>query len=187
VAGEDDQPVFYYDLGSPACYLAAEQVMTALGVVPEWEPVLGSELDAGGFDTERELVESLGPERGLQPVRWPAAFPADRREAMLAATYAKHIGRAVAFSLACFRQAFAGGRDLGDRDTVLIAAAACEIHPTALLKGIALRSVGESLARAGRRAADAGITTLPAVQFDGRTFEGYGAIELAARALEEAR
>ena len=48
---------------------------------------------------------------------------------MLVATYAKQIGRAVAFSLAAFRQAFAGGRDLGERDNVLIAAAACEMHP----------------------------------------------------------
>ena len=48
---------------------------------------------------------------------------------MLAATYAKQFGRAVAFSLAAFRQAFAGGRDLGDEITVLIAAAACEMHP----------------------------------------------------------
>ena len=67
---------------------------------------------------------------------------------MLAATYAKHIGRAVAFSLARFRQEFAGGRDLGDDSTVLIAAAACEMHPTAVLKGIGLRSVTDGLCRA---------------------------------------
>ena len=71
---------------------------------------------------------------------------------MLAATYAKHVGRAVAFSLAAFRQAFAGGRDLGDHDTVLIAAAACEMHPTAVLKGVGLRSVAAGLASAAKRA-----------------------------------
>ena len=71
---------------------------------------------------------------------------------MLAATYAKHIGRAVAFSLAAFRQAFAGGRDLGDEGTVLIAAAACEMHPTAVLKGIGLRSVTTALPTRGARA-----------------------------------
>ena len=81
----------------------------------------------------------------MQPLRWPGAWPPDARTAMLAATYAKHIGRAVAFSLACFRQAFAGGRDLGDDSTVLIAAAACEMHPTAVLKGIGLRSVTDGL------------------------------------------
>ena len=60
-----------------------------------------------------------------------------------AATYAKQIGRGVAFSLAAFRQAFAGGRDLGERDNVLIAAAACEMHPRALLKGAGLGSIAE--------------------------------------------
>ena len=42
---------------------------------------------------------------GLQPLRWPDPFPAESEWAMLVATYAKQIGRAVAFSLAAFRQA----------------------------------------------------------------------------------
>ena len=75
---------------------------------------------------------------------------------MLAATYAKRIGRAVAFSLAAFRQAFAGGRDLGDEDTVLIAGAACEMHPTALLKGIELARHEDRAHRGERRAARRG-------------------------------
>ena len=75
---------------------------------------------------------------------------------MLAATYAKRIGRAVAFSLAAFRQTFAGGRDLGDENTILIAGAACEMHPTALRKGIEL--VNRARARGGHPAR----TRLPA-------------------------
>ena len=30
------QPVFYYDLGSPRCYLLAERIMADLPVLPEW-------------------------------------------------------------------------------------------------------------------------------------------------------
>jgi predicted DsbA family dithiol-disulfide isomerase len=82
---------------------------------------------------------------------------------MLAATYAKRIGRGVTFSLAAFRQAFAGGRDLGDEATVLIAGAACEMHPTALLKGISLRATEQALAAAVERARRAGVSQLPAV------------------------
>ena len=52
---------------------------------------------------------------GLQPLRWPDPFPFDSEQALLAATYAKSIGRVVAFSLAAFRQAFAGGHALDDR------------------------------------------------------------------------
>jgi 2-hydroxychromene-2-carboxylate isomerase len=158
-----DQPVFYYDLGSPECYLAAEQVLTVLPVVPEWEPVLAGDLGLAPFEPDWESVERRALELGLQPVRRPPAWPPDTRTAMLAATYAKRIGRAVAFSLAAFRQAFAGGRDLGDKDTVLIAGAACEMHPTALLKGIALRSTAQTLAAAAQRARRDGVTQLPAV------------------------
>ncbi len=34
------RPVFYYDLGSPYAYLAAERVNRVLPVVPVWQPIL---------------------------------------------------------------------------------------------------------------------------------------------------
>ncbi len=177
------QPVFYYDLGDPACYLIAETIMAGLPVVPEWEPVLGSSIGIEEPPVDRAVIERRASEQGLLPLRWPSAWPPDARPAALAATYAKQIGRAVAFSLACFRQAFAGGRDLGDRDTVLIAAAACEMHPTAVLRGIELRSVAEALERANARVRRAAPRTLPAVQVGERVFEGATVVAGAAAAL----
>jgi 2-hydroxychromene-2-carboxylate isomerase len=175
------QPTFYYELGSPACYLLAERIMAGLPVVPEWEPVPVGAIRSEALAAER--LEQLARLAGLQPVRWPRRWPPDTRQAMLAATFAKHIGRAVAFSLACFRQAFAGGRDLGEIDTVLIAAAACEIHPAALLKGIRMRSVQSALEQAGERAERAGVRVLPAIEVDGEIFAGEDAIERATDAL----
>jgi 2-hydroxychromene-2-carboxylate isomerase len=160
------QPVFFYDLGSPACYLIAEQIGAALPEAAEWEPVHAS----GGEDFDRLAIEQRVAELELQPVRWPSVWPPETRAAMLAATYAKQIGRTVAFSLAAFRQAFAGGRDLGDENTVLIAAAACEMHPTAVLKGISLRSTGAALDRAGERARAAGVRSVPAIQVGDQVF-----------------
>jgi 2-hydroxychromene-2-carboxylate isomerase len=177
------QPIFYYDLGSPTCYLVAEQIMSALAVVPEWEPVLAEQIGALEPDPDREWLERLVSEQGLQPLRWPGNWPPDTRTALLAATYAKRVGRAVAFSLAAFRQAFAGGQDLGSENTVLIAAAACEMHPTAVLKGIGLRSVGAALDRAGARARAAGVGSLPAIQIGRSVFAGDQSIERAADAL----
>ncbi len=182
-AAPTGQPVFYYDLGDPDCYLAAEQIMSALPVVPEWEPVLASELGGPRLTRDVERIEELAVELMIQPLRWPDPWPPDTRTAMLAATYAKRIGRAVAFSLAAFRQAFAAGRDLGDQDTVLIAGAACEMHPAALLKGIALRSVSEALAGATARARRAGVLMLPAIRVGGEVFTGNEAITHAAEAL----
>jgi 2-hydroxychromene-2-carboxylate isomerase len=169
------QPVFYYDLGRPECYLVAEQIGAALPAPAEWEPVhfgIVGPVDRAG-------IERSAAAAALQPVRWPDPWPPETRTAMLAATYAKQIGRTVAFSLAAFRQAFAGGRDLGDADTVLIAAAACEMHPTAVLKGVELRSTADALARAGERARAAGVRSLPAIQVGDQVFDS---LELAVRA-----
>ncbi len=179
----DPEAVFYYDLGSPECYLAAERVSATLPVVAEWEPVLGSELGVTDLAPDRELIERLAAERGLQPLRWPARWPPDTRLAMLAATYAKRIGRTIAFSLAAFRQAFAGGRDLSEQDTLLIAAAACEMHPAAVIKGIETRSISETLEQAVARARRAGVATLPAIQLGERVFTGDSGLDRAAAIL----
>lgn len=173
-------PVFFYDLGNPECYLAAERIMAALPAAPEWEPILDASppaaIDAGA-------IEARGRELGLQPFRWPAKWPPDTAFAMLAATYAKQIGRAVAFSLAAFRQAYAGGRDLGDENTVLIAGAACEMHPTAMLRAVQTRGVRSALQAAHERASQAGVVTLPSIVLDEVVFNGPDAVERAAAAL----
>ena len=179
-----DQPVFYYDLGSPQCYIVAETIMAMLPVVPEWEPVLGSDIAPIDREpTDREQIEHRINELGLQPVRWPPKWPPNTETAMLAAAYAKRIGRAVAFSLAAFRQAFAGGRDLSDENTVLIAGAACEMHPTALRRGIELATTTTALKSATDRALNAGVTGLPAIQVGTQVLTGTDALKAATDLL----
>ena len=168
------QPVFLYDVGSPWCWLAGERLHSVLGLVPEWQPVLGD-----GEEVDREAVERAAVEQGLPAPRWPDPFPFDSALAMRAATFAKQTGRAVAFSLAAMRQAFAAGRDLSVTDNVLIAAAACELHPRAVLKGIETRSVVDALPRA----ADLGVDRLPALRVDGQIVAGPDAPEAAAALL----
>ena len=179
-----DQPVFYYDFASPDAYLAAERVLHVLPEIAEWVPVRMGGVPAFRCAEEetiyREDVERRAHAYELQPLRWPDPFPADTEWAMLAATYAKQIGRGVAFSLAAFRQAFAGGRDLGERDSVLIAAAACEMHPAALIKGAGLGSIAGRLERATADAVEAGVLDVPAVVIDGRVFHGDRELEKAA-------
>ena len=181
------QPVFYYDLGSPECYLAAERAMAALPVVPEWTPILAAGLpdyDPPHAATRRAAIEGLAGSAHIQPLRWPAQWPGDTRLAMVAATYAKQIGRAVAFSLAAFRQSFAGGRELYE-STILIAAAACEMHPKAVLVALKRSSVAAVLDTATAAAADAGVRDVPAIRIGTRIFEGEHAIDEAAAALTE--
>ena len=180
-------PAFYYDVGSPDAYLAAERVVDVLGSVPEFVPVrIGG---PGGFRcAEEETIFRSDIERraaayGLMPVRWPEEFPSDTEWAMLVATYAKQIGRVVAYSLAAFRQAFAAGRDLGEHESVLIAAAAAEMHPAAVLKGAGLKGTQARLDAATEAARAAGVRDVPAVRIGDRVFHGDGELEAAARTL----
>ena len=187
-----EQPTFYYDLASPEAYLVAERSAAVLGAVPVWQPVRLAGLRAGEvgpfrcaaeIDAFQEDIGRRAAAYGLQPLRWPAEFPSDPEWAMLVATYAKQIGRAVAFSLAAFRQAFAGGRDLSDPDTVMLAAAACEMHPVAIEKGARLASIARRLDDATAAAATAGVVDVPAVRVGERVFHGDRELELAAAEL----
>ena len=184
-----ERPVFYYDLGSPYAYLAAERVNQVLPVVPVWQPILlgGLWQQTGGASwsstDRREEVERRARRYGLQPLRWPEPWPSDTLTAMRAATFAQQAGRGVAFSLAAFRQAFAAGRNLSATDNVLIAAAACELHPNAVLKAIESRSVKERLERATAAAAERGVEGVPTVAVGSELFWGDDRLEDAAAAL----
>jgi 2-hydroxychromene-2-carboxylate isomerase len=178
---------FYFDLASPLAYLAAERILAELGAPAEWRPVLARELP--GADTfeafrcanEREVwcgeIERRAHALELQPLRWPDPFPFDSSLAMRVATYARSIGRTVPFAQAAFRQAFAGGHSLADPDYVLLAAAACEMHPAAVLKAAELRSVADELAACTAQALAHGVREVPAIALGDHLFCGERALE----------
>jgi 2-hydroxychromene-2-carboxylate isomerase len=172
---------FYFDLASPLAYLAAERVLHELPGPAEWRPILMRKQQG----VPRAEVERRARGLQLQPVRWPEPFPFDSTLAMRAATYAASIGRTVPFAQAAFRQAFAGGHSLESEDYVLIAAAACEMHPTAVLRGAAMRSTAERLAASTAEAAQAGVAEVPAIVAGERVFVGEEALERAARQMRE--
>jgi 2-hydroxychromene-2-carboxylate isomerase len=165
-----------------------------LPVVPVWQPILlgGIWKETGGRSwatTEKREegiaeVERRAARYGLMPVRWPDGWPNNTLTAMRAAIFAQQTGRAVAFSLAAFRQAFAAGKDLSDVDNVLIAAAACELHPTAVLKGIEMQSTKDRLREMTREAYERGVRGVPTVAVGGELFWGDEHLEDAAAALQ---
>jgi 2-hydroxychromene-2-carboxylate isomerase len=191
-----EQPVFYFDLGSPYSYLAAERVQRVLPVQPVWQPILlgGIWQQSGGgswgVTDEREAgqreIERRAQDYGLMPIRWPEGWPNNTLQAMRVATFAQSIGRAVAFSLAAFRQAFAAGRDLSDVDNILIAAAACELHPNAILKAMETQSVKDNLRKATQEAYDRGVRGVPTIAVGDELFFGDDRLEEAGSALSAA-
>jgi 2-hydroxychromene-2-carboxylate isomerase len=182
---------FYYDLGSPYAYLSAERIsglFTEAGLEqPEWQPVLLGGLfarfDRGSWSQTPARAEGMAEvERrasayGLPPIAWPDPWPGNSLTAMRVATFAKQTGRAVSFSLAAFRQAFAAGRDLTDPDNVMIAGAACELHPRALLKAVQTGSVKNALREATDRAGELGVEGVPALVVGEQVFWGDDRLE----------
>ena len=184
-----DHPVFYADLSSPEAYLAAERVLQLVPPPCEWVPVLMP--FEGGFRCAEEEgifrgeLERCAAELGLQPVRWPAGWPFDSEFAQRAATYAKGGGKTVPFMLAAFRQAYAGGRDLSVPEHVLIAGAACEIHPRALLVSARTAGVARQLEAATAVARARGVVSTPAVWLPtGQVFHGDAGLDEAAAVID---
>jgi 2-hydroxychromene-2-carboxylate isomerase len=196
----DAKAVFYYDFSSPYSYLAAERISGVFAEAgleqPEWQPIsFGHLLQAtgrtpwsmqpGGPDPERLAeVQRRAVERGLPEVRYPDGWPAGNYslKAPRAAIYAKESGRVVSFSLACFRQVFAAGKDMSDVENVLIAAAACELHPNAVLKGIQTKSVKDKLRSATEEALALGVEGIPSVAVGNKLFWGDDRLEEAVEA-----
>jgi 2-hydroxychromene-2-carboxylate isomerase len=187
---------FYFDLGSPYAYLTAERIsglFTEAGLEqPEWEPILLGGLfrefgrDSWGNGPGRAdgiaEVERRAAAYGLPPLAWPQPWPGNMLCAMRAATFAKQTGRAVSFALAGFRQAFAAGRDLSEPDNVMLAAAACELHPKALAKAVESRGVKDALREATERAGARGVRGVPSVVVGEEVFWGDDRLEEAVEA-----
>ena len=194
--------VFYYDFSSPYSYLAAERIsglFAETGVEqPEWQPIsFGHILKTTGrrpwsFEEDKRAhlseIQRRAAEQGLPEVIYPEGWPVDNYSLnrTRAAIYAKESGRVVSFSLACFRQVFAAAKDMSDVDNVLIAAAACELHPNAVLKGIETRSVKDKLRVATEEALVLGVEGIPTVAVGNELFWGDDRLEEAAEAASVA-
>jgi 2-hydroxychromene-2-carboxylate isomerase len=193
VADLSPPATFYFDLGSPYAYLTAERISGLFSKAelpqPEWQPILlgglfkrfGRDSWANGPERTEGMaeVERRAAAYELPPIAWPEPWPGNTLTAMRVATFAKQTGRTVAFALAAFRQAFAAGRDLSETDNVLLAAAACEMHPRALTKAVQTDVVKGALREATERAAELGVFGVPSLLVGGEVFWGDDRVEEA--------
>jgi 2-hydroxychromene-2-carboxylate isomerase len=195
-----ERATFYYDFNSPYAYLAAERISSlfkqAGAEQPVWRPIsLAFVLRASGripWSLQSESSRAEGQkevarraaERGLPEVRFPEEWPVESYSLapLRAATYAEQAGRVIAFSLAAFRQQFAAGRPLSDPDNVVLAAAACELHPKAVLKAIETESIKQTVRGRTEEAIGLGVPGVPTVAVDGELFWGDDRLEQAAEA-----
>jgi 2-hydroxychromene-2-carboxylate isomerase len=125
---------FYFDVGSPYAYLAAERLDRVVPQPVSWQPVLlgglfkltGRSSWALGDYRRRQRgmaeIERRSRGYGMPPIVWPDPWPSDYLEAMRVVTYAFMAGRGREVSERAFRDAFACGRDLSIEANVLAAA-----------------------------------------------------------------
>ena len=192
------KPTFYFDLGSPFAYLAAERLHHVLGEQVEWQPIsLGALFKLTGRsswslgDPERRQAGMAEVERrarlyGLPPLRWPDPWPGNYLTAMRAATFAYQDGRGHEFTMQAFRNAFQEGSDISIPAEVLRATGDAGLDPTAVDAAVQDPDVKLALRNATDAAHELGVFGVPTIAIDGELFWGDDRLEDAAAHLRAA-
>jgi 2-hydroxychromene-2-carboxylate isomerase len=176
---------FYFDLGSPYAYLAAERLPALIPDEPvEWQPIsLGALFKLTGRsswslgDNRRRQagiaeVERRAREYGLPPISWPDPWPGNYLMAMRAATYAFTTERGREFALQAFRGAFQRGHDLSVAAHVLGAGERAGIDPRELEAATQDPQVKLALRDATDAAHRLGVIGVPTIAADGELYWG---------------
>jgi 2-hydroxychromene-2-carboxylate isomerase len=183
---------FYFDVGSPYAYLAAERVPGLLGEEVHWQPVLlgglfklaGRSSWALGDDRRRQSgiaeIERRAQRYGLPPIHWPDPWPADYLTAMRMATFAFEQGLGRAFTRCATRAAFRRGRDLSIPAHVLDAAVEAGLDRDAAASAPADPRIKASLLEATHAAHARGVFGVPTVAVGDELFWGDDRLEDAA-------
>lgn len=191
------QATFYFDLGSPFAYLAAERLHEVLPGPVAWQPVsLGALFKLNGRSSwalggqERRRAGMTEVERragvyGLPPVRWPDPWPGNYLVAMRTAIFAHREGRGRKFAECAFRSAFREGNDLSEPAHVLRAAADAGLDPRAAQGATQDPSVKLALRAATDAARARGVFGVPTVAVAGECFWGDDRLADAAERLAQ--
>ncbi len=189
------EAIFYFDLGSPYAYLAAERIDDVLPEPAIWQPIsLGGLFKAngrsswalGGDDSRQggiAEVERRAREYGLGTVRWPEPWPTNYLYAMRAATYAFQVGHGREFTIEAFRHAFAHGQDLAIEENVLQAAERAGLDPEAVDEATCDREIKLALRTATDAAHARGVFGVPTVAVGEEILWGDDRLPDAAAAL----
>jgi 2-hydroxychromene-2-carboxylate isomerase len=186
---------FYFDVGSPYAYLAAERLGALLPEPVEWRPVLlgglfrltGRSSWALGDHRRREAgmadIERRAREYGLPPMRWPDPWPADYLYAMRATTFAFGAGRGRELAMQAFRDGFRRGADLGLAAHVLEAGRKAGLDPRELEAGTRDPAVKRTLRDATDAAYERGVFGVPTIAIGDELFWGDDRLDEAAARL----
>jgi 2-hydroxychromene-2-carboxylate isomerase len=186
---------FFFDVGSPYAYLAAERLERLFPQPVRWQPVLlgglfkltGRSSWALGDDRRRHAgmaeLERRARRYGLPPIHWPDPWPGNYLTAMRAVTaaFAEHRGRE--FTSLAFRSAFQEGCDLSISAHVFDAGYRAGIDPAALERATEDPETKRRLRDATDAAHAAGVFGVPTIAIGKELFWGDDRLEDAAEFL----
>jgi 2-hydroxychromene-2-carboxylate isomerase len=190
---------FYFDLGSPFAYLAAERLHDVLGEPVDWQPIsLGALFKLTGRsswglgDPPRRAagmadVEGRAQRYGLPPIHWPDPWPGNYLLAMRAATFADRAGSGPEFALYSLRSAFREGRDLSIPEHVLAAASEVGLDPDEVRRATEDPEIKLALRESTDTAQRRGVFGVPTIAAAGELFWGDDRLEDAATHLARSR
>ena len=186
---------FYFDVGSPYAYLAAERLHSVVPEPVEWQPVLlgalfqlsGRSSWALGDYRRRQAgmanVERRARKYGLPPMCWPDPWPDDYLTAMRAVTHAFDVGRGHELAVRFFRDAFQRGAQLGRRADVLESGRRAGFDPADLDAATRDPAVKRRLRDATQAAFELGVFGVPTLAVGDELFWGDDRLEDAAAHL----
>ncbi len=169
---------FFFQLGCPASYLAAERIEREFGQVT-WVPTarLPSVCDRNARETV-ELLELAA--REAQALRLPLVLPERFGDEFLpawrAAACAAAHGEGGRYVLAASRLAFCGGYDLDARTVIAEAARAARLNVREILDASGDRRWDEQLFGTASELAALGLHSSPAIHVGTSWFEGLHAV-----------
>jgi 2-hydroxychromene-2-carboxylate isomerase len=173
---------FYFDVGSPYVYLAAERLDGLGHGDAEWQPVsLGGLFkltgrSSWGLTPDRDAgmaeIEARAERYGLPPLRWPDPWPGHYLQAMRACVAAAECDTLKPFARTALRMAFTEGRDLSLLDEVLEAARRTDLDPSRLQSRIADQDIKDRLRAATAAAHARGVFGVPTLALGDRLLWG---------------
>ncbi|MEA2136155.1 MAG: hypothetical protein QOC68_4064 [Solirubrobacteraceae bacterium] len=180
---------FYFDLGSPFVYLAAER-LDSLGFTDvEWQPIsLGGLFkltgrSSWGLSPRRDVgmaeIEARAARYGLPPLRWPDPWPGHYLQAMRACVAAAEREALEPFARTALRMGFTEGRDLSSLEAVAEAGRRAGLDPEWLRARIVEPEIKEHLRAVTEAAYARGVFGVPTLAVGDRLFWGDDQLELA--------
>jgi len=184
--------IFYFDIGSPYAYLAAERVEAVLPEPARWQPVLlgglfkltGRSSWALGDYRRRQTgmaeIERRARGYGLPAIIWPDPWPTNYLSAMRVVTWAFEAGRGHELAMQAFRDAFQRGRQLSIEAHVLVAAERAGLDRREARDAMRDPAIKMALREATEAAHAHGVFGVPTVDVAGELFWGDDRLEDAA-------